>query len=271
MLGQDVRAAAFAAGHIPVSLSRAELDIDDAEAVAIAIAAQAPDVVVNCAAYTKVDDAESDPEAAQAINGAGAGHVASAAAAAGVWAIHISSDYVFDGTKMSPYLESDPTGPNSVYGASKLAGEIAVEAAAPDAHTIVRSSWLFGTGGPCFPATMLRLARERDTLKVVDDQIGCPTFTGHLANALVRLAEQPQLGVLHVAAAGQCSWFEFARATLAGVGSRTVVSPCTTTEFPRPARRPAYSVMRSERSAPELPSWQDGLDTYLKAIQEELT
>jgi dTDP-4-dehydrorhamnose reductase len=117
---------------------------------------------------------------------------------------------------------------------------------------------------------MLRLARERDALSVVDDQIGCPTFTGHLADALVRLAEQPQLGVLHVAAAGQCSWFEFARETLARSGSRTVVSPCTTAEFPRPARRPAYSVMRSERGAPQLPSWQDGLDTYLQAIQEEL-
>jgi dTDP-4-dehydrorhamnose reductase len=117
---------------------------------------------------------------------------------------------------------------------------------------------------------MLRLARERDALSVVDDQVGCPTYTGHLAAALVALAEQPQLGVLHIAAEGQCSWFEFARETLARAGSRTVVSPCTTEEFPRPARRPAYSVMRSERGAPVLPSWQNGLDAYLTAIEEEL-
>lgn len=280
MLGQDVRAVALAAGHEPISLARAELDIADAAAVKAAFAEQRPDAVVNCAAYTKVDDAESDPDAAHAINGAAAGHVAAAAAAIGAWTIHISSDYVFDGTKTTPYVESDPTAPASVYGASKLAGEQAVAAAAPDAHTIVRSSWLFGAGGPCFPATMLRLAQDRDELNVVDDQIGCPTFTGHLAQALVGLAESavapsggtvpPPLGILHVAAAGECSWFEFARETLARAGSATVVRPCTTDEFPRPARRPAYSVMRSGRGAPALPSWQDGLDVYLTAIQEEV-
>lgn len=286
MLGQDVRAVALAAGHEPISLTRAELDIADAAVVRAVIAEYLPEAVVNCAAYTKVDDAESDPDAAHAINGAGAGNVAAAAAAAGAWTIHVSSDYVFDGTKTSPYLESDPTAPASVYGASKLAGEQAVAAAAPDAHTVVRSSWLFGAGGPCFPATMLRLAQDHDELNVVDDQIGCPTFTGHLAQALVGLAEsavgagatvpasggtvQPPLGVLHVAAAGECSWFEFARETLARAGSATVVKPCTTDEFPRPARRPAYSVMRSERGAPTLPPWQDGLGEYLTAIREKI-
>jgi dTDP-4-dehydrorhamnose reductase len=281
MLGLDVHAAALADGHEPISLARAELDIADAEVVTATLQEYQPDAVINCAAYTKVDDAESDLDAAHAINGVGAGNVAAAAAAVGAWTIHVSSDYVFDGTKTSPYLESYPTAPASVYGASKLAGEQAVAAAAPDAHTIVRSSWLFGAGGPCFPATMLRLARDHDELNVVEDQIGCPTFTGHLAQALVGLAEsaaapsggtvQPPLGILHVAAAGECSWFEFARETLESVGSETVVKPCSTDEFPRPARRPAYSVMRSERGAPILPSWEDGLDAYLRAIEEEIT
>ncbi len=177
MLGLDVQAAAAAAGHEAIALARAELDVTDAAAVAAAFAAEPVDAVINCAAYTNVDGAESEPDTATAVNGAGAGNVAAAAAATGAWTVHVSTDYVFDGCKTTPYLESDPTGPRSVYGASKLAGEHAVAGAAPGAHTIVRTAWLFGTGGPCFPATIRRLARERDELEVVDDQRGCPTFT----------------------------------------------------------------------------------------------
>src|SRR5438067_307003 len=130
----------------------------------------------------------------------GAANVARAATAAGAWTVHISSDYVFDGTKRDPYLESDPTGPLSAYGGSKLAGEEAVAREAPGAHTIVRSSWLFGAGGPCFPATMLHLANDRDVIQVIDDQVGCPTFTGHLAAALIELAQgDPPVDVLHIA------------------------------------------------------------------------
>jgi dTDP-4-dehydrorhamnose reductase len=179
--------------------------------------------------------------------------------------VHVSSDYVFDGAKPSPYLESDRTGPLSEYGRSKLAGELAVVQAAPGAHTIVRSSWLFGLRGPCFPATIIRLARERDELSVVDDQVGCPTFTGHLAEALVTLAEAPPAGILHVAAAGQCSWFEFATEIVGAVGAACEVRPGTTADLARPAPRPEYSVLRSERGAPDLPDWREGLAEYMAA------
>ena len=191
MLGQDLVAAARADGHDVVGLARAGLDITDADATTNAVAAARPDVVVNCAAWTDVDGAESSPDQALAVNGAGAGNVARAAAAISAWTIHVSSDYVFDGTKRTPYVESDAVAPASSYGRSKLAGEREVAAGAPGRHTIVRSSWLFGAGGPCFPATILRLAGERDELKVVDDQVGCPTFTGHLANALVESGRPP--------------------------------------------------------------------------------
>ncbi len=194
MLGQDLTGAVQAAGHEAIALSRAELDIADAAAVDVALGDVAADVVVNCAAYTNVDGAESSAPEAFAVNGEGAGNVAAAAVATGAWTIHISSDYVFDGTKGQPYIESDPTGPISRYGASKLAGEVAVAEAAPDRHTIVRSSWLFGAGGPCFPATILRVAAERDELTVVDDQVGCPTFTGHLAPALVESGRSARTG-----------------------------------------------------------------------------
>jgi dTDP-4-dehydrorhamnose reductase len=189
---------------------------------------------------------------------------------AGAWTIHVSSDYVFDGTQRQPYVESDQIGPVSGYGRSKLAGELAVAQAAPDRHTIVRTSWLFGAYGPCFPSTILKLAGERDTLSVVDDQVGCPTFTGHLAQALVGLAGAESLGLLHVAAAGECSWFQFAREIVEQGGEQCQVSPCTTAEFPRPAPRPAYSVLRSERGAPEIPHWRQGLAEYL-AVRAQVT
>jgi len=267
MLGVDVRAAAEAAGHEAVALARAELDITDAPAVEDAVAGAEPEVVINCAADTNVDGAESDSDTAYAVNGDGAGNVARAARRAGVWVVQVSTDYVFDGAKRQPYLESDATGPVSVYGASKLAGELAVAQAAPDAHTIVRCSALFGTGGPCFPATMLRLAGEREQLTVVDDQVTCPTFTAHLAATLLSLAESASrpLGVLHVTPAGQCSWYQFAVEIMRHAGAATRIVPGTTAEMARPAPRPAFSVMRSERGAPELPDWRAGLDAYLAA------
>jgi dTDP-4-dehydrorhamnose reductase len=225
-----------------------------------------PDAVINCAAWTGVDAAEEHEQRATAVNGAGAGHVARAATSVGAWTIHVSSDYVFDGSKRSPYLESDPTGPLSAYGRSKLAGELAVASEAPAAHTIVRSSWLYGAGGDCFPKTMLRLAAERDELNVVDDQIGCPTFTGHLAPALVGLAGSRPLGTLHVVGAEQCSWYAFAVATIAAAGLDCRVHPIDTSQYPLPAPRPAFSVMRSERDAPTLPSWRDGLRNFISEI-----
>jgi dTDP-4-dehydrorhamnose reductase len=265
MLGQDLHAALAAHGHDPIALARADLDITDPDAVRAAVREVHPDVVVNCAAYTNVDGAESDLETALGVNGRGAGNVAEAADEQRAWTIHVSSDYVFDGSKREPYVESDQTHPLSAYGASKLAGEHAVVEASPSRHTIVRSSWLFGAGGPCFPATIMRAARERDELSVVDDQVGCPTFTGHLAEALIQLAVDPTPGILHVAAGGSCSWFQLAREIVAAIGVECTVNPGRTGDLARPAPRPAYSVLRSERGAPELPHWRDGLSEYLAA------
>jgi dTDP-4-dehydrorhamnose reductase len=265
MLGIDLCSAARAAGHDAIGLAHAELDITDAAAVGEAVSAAEPEVVINCAAYTNVDGAESDSASAFAVNGAGAGILARAARQADAWVVQVSTDYVFDGAGGRPYLESDPTGPVSVYGASKLAGEVAVALAAPDAHTIVRCSALFGTAGPCFPATMLRLANEREELTVVDDQVTCPTLTAHLAPALLSIVEGSSrpLGVLHLTPAGQCSWYEFAVEIIRRAGAGTRIVPGSTADLARPAPRPAYSVMRSERGAPQLPDWRDGLDAYL--------
>jgi dTDP-4-dehydrorhamnose reductase len=266
MLGLDVQRAAKDAGHEAVSMTRAQLDITDAAAVSGALAEASPDAVINCAGWTDVDGAESEPEQATAVNGAGAGHVATAAAAAGAWVIQVSTDYVFSGEKAQPYVESDPVGPVSEYGRSKLDGERAVAVAAPDAHTIVRTSWLFGAGGRCFPRTILRAAAERPELAVVSDQLGCPTFTGHLAQALVSLCEDRMAGVLHVAGEGQCSWYEFATAIVAAGGLECTVRPISSAEYPTPARRPANSVLVSERGAPALPAWRAGLAEFMSEL-----
>jgi dTDP-4-dehydrorhamnose reductase len=260
MLGRDLAAAAPDA----VPLSRAELDVTDYAAVRAAIVDACPDVVVNCAAWTDVDGAEAQEAEAEAVNGAGAGNVARAAAAAGAAVVHVSSDYVFDGRKSTPYVESDPVRPLSAYGRGKLAGERAVAAAHPDGHLIVRSSWLFGVHGHNFVATMLRLAGERDAVSVVDDQVGCPTFTGHLAAALVALAEGGARGVMHVAGAGRCSWNELAREVFAQAGMTCEVRPAKTEDMGRPAPRPAFSVLGTERAdAIRLPPWRDGVAAYL--------
>jgi dTDP-4-dehydrorhamnose reductase len=273
MLGQDV---VRAAGGDAVAFTHADLDITDPSAVRNAL--EGAEIVVNCAAYTNVDGAEDDPATAHAVNAEGARNVAEA----GARVIYVSTDYVFDGSKEGAYLESDPTGPLSVYGRSKLAGEHATLTASPHS-LIVRTSWLFGAAGGNFVDTMLRLAKGKndarghrplagpDELNVVDDQVGCPTFTGHLAEALVSLARgevrmadgHSAHGVLHVAGSGSCSWFEFARKIFESAGVEVQVNPCTTEEFPRPAPRPANSVLRSERGAPELPSWHEGLEAYL--------
>jgi dTDP-4-dehydrorhamnose reductase len=268
MLGRDVQRAAEQAGHETVGLARAQLDITDAGGVLSAVAEAAPDAVINCAAWTDVDGAESRARDATAVNGAGAGHVAAAAASAGAWVIHVSTDYVFNGDKPTAYVESDPAAPVSVYGRSKLDGELAVAAAAPERHTIVRTAWLFGAGGKCFPKSILRAASQRPELTVVADQIGCPTFTGHLAPALLTLAQDRTPGILHVAAGGQCSWYEFAAAIVAAAGLDCPVRPISSDEYPTPTRRPANSVLISERGAPTLPEWRAGLEQFMSELAE---
>jgi dTDP-4-dehydrorhamnose reductase len=250
MLGQDVVRAAGAVGY-----TRAELDVTDAAAVRGALGPD--DLAINCAAWTDVDGAEEHEDEALRINRDGARNVAEAAGAV----LYVSSDYVFDGTKRKPYVESDLVNPQSAYGRTKLAGE-RVTAEANPRHYIVRTSWLFGNGGPNFVETMLRLGQERDTLRVVDDQIGRPTYTGHLALAIAQLVRGADYGIHHRAGSGECSWFDFAREIMRRAELECEVEPCTTEEFPRPARRPAYSVLGSEHGD-RLPTWQEGLDAYL--------
>jgi dTDP-4-dehydrorhamnose reductase len=264
MLGQDLTAAAEGAGHECAGLDLPELDILDASATHAAVREHEPDVVVNCAAWTDVDGAEENEEQATAVNATGAGNVAAGAAAAGALVIQISTDYSFDGTAAEPYVESSPTSPLGAYGRSKLAGELAVMQAVPDQWTIVRSAWLFGPHGKNFVDTMLRLGAERDEVTVVNDQIGCPTYTGHLAAALVDLAERGVTGTVHLAGGGSCSWYELAVAAFERTDTECTVKPCTTEEFGRPAPRPAFSVLRSERGdVPQLPPWKEGLAAHL--------
>jgi len=215
------------------------------------------DLVLHTAAWTDVDGAESDPDGARVVNVDGTRNVV----ALGVPVVYYSSDYVFDGSKRSPYLESDAPDPLSVYGQSKLDGEREVREG-----WIVRSSWLFGWTGTNFVRTMLRLGAERDEVSVVADQTGSPTYVGHLAEATRELLELPG-GVWHVAAEGECTWADFARAIFEESGLDCRVREITTEELGRPAPRPAYSVLRSEREeAPRLPHWREGLRDCLDRL-----
>jgi dTDP-4-dehydrorhamnose reductase len=269
MLGRDVMLAADNAGHEVVGFGHPELDVTDAAAVAAKLEAERPGVVINCAAWTDVDGAEDAEQEATAVNGVAAGNLAAAAAAVGSAVVYVSSDYVFDGSKGAPYVETDQTAPLSAYGRSKLAGEEATRVA-NKRHFVVRSAWLFGTGGPNFVETMLRLAADHGEVLVVRDQVGSPTYTWHLAYGIVRLIEGVEFGIHHMAAAGACSWYEFAREIFEQAKVECKVMSATTEMLGRPAPRPAYSALASQREhAIELPSWQDGLAAYLAQRRAE--
>jgi len=215
------------------------------------------DLVLHAAAWTDVDGAEDDPQGAAAVNVGGTKHAADLGPL-----VYYSSDYIFDGQKRSPYVESNAPNPLSAYGRSKAFGE----AAAGEQAWIVRSSWLFGATGHNFVRTMLRLGAERDAVSVVDDQVGCPTYVGHLAEATRAVVELP-FGIWHVAADGECTWAEFAQAIFEEAKLECRVVPITTAELGRPAPRPAYSVLRSEKpNAPRLPHWRDGLRECLSRL-----
>jgi dTDP-4-dehydrorhamnose reductase len=270
MLGQDVVAAASSAGHDVVALARRDLDITDADAVRRAIHDAQPAAILNCAAWTDVDGAEAHEEEATAVNGTAVGHLADAAAQTGAHLVHVSTDYVFAGEASEAYVESDPVDPRSAYGRSKLAGELAVRERAPR-HAIVRAAWVFGPGGKNFVDTMRRLAAERDDVTVVDDQVGCPTYTGHLAVAVIEIAERGLTGTLHCAGSGRCSWFDLAEATFAATGAEVTLHRGSSADLDRPAPRPAFSVLVTERDdAPRLPDWRDGLAAHLEASQVQL-
>jgi len=208
------------------------------------------ELVLHAAAWTNVDGAEDDPQGAAAVNIGGTKH----AAELGAPIVAFSTDYVFDGRKQEPYVESDAANPLGVYGRTKLQAE----AAAGEHAWIVRSAWLFGPTGHNFVRTMLRLGAERDELGVVDDQRGCPTYVGHLAAAVQEVVKLPY-GLYHVAAGGDCTWAEFAEAIFEEAGIDCSVRRIPSSEYPQRAERPAYSVLRSERGAPELPHWREGL------------
>jgi dTDP-4-dehydrorhamnose reductase len=219
---------------------------------------EVPDVVLHAAAWTNVDGAEDDPQGAAAVNVGGARQVAEL----GAPVVYYSTDYVFDGRKREPYVESDPPNPLSVYGRTKLHGEAAV---GEDAW-IVRTSGLYGPTGTNFVRTMLRLGRERDEVAVVDDQRTAPTYVGHLAAATHELLDRPY-GIWHLAAAGDCTWAEFAEAIFEDAGLDTRVRRISSDELGRPAPRPANAVLRSEKAAPELPHWREGLRVCLERLR----
>jgi dTDP-4-dehydrorhamnose reductase len=269
MLGHDFVVSASNAGHDVVGFDRARMDVADADAVRRQIERERPDMVVNCAAWTDVDGAEEAEEKAFAVNGTGAGNVAAAAREVGAAVLYVSTDYVFDGEKGAPYVESDQPAPQSAYGRTKLAGEEATAAANPR-HFIVRSSGLFGVGGKNFVATMLRLGESMNEVTVVRDQTTAPTYTWHLAYGLTRLIDGIEYGIHHMAAAGHCSWYEFAGEIFEQGKVDCKVLSITSEMYGQAAKRPAYSVMQSQREhAIRLPSWHDGLAGYLAQREAE--
>ena len=254
------------AGDEVVGLSSKDADIRDAEQVRRAVEQSRPDWIILAAAYTDVDGCETNPELAFAVNRRGAVNVAEAAKRVGSRLLFISTDYVFDGTKASPYETDDPRAPRSVYGKSKAEAEIRILEVLPEA-CILRTSWLFGTDGKCFPDTILKLAATRDALDVVDDQRGCPTYADDLARTIIELCRKNAAGIVHATNRGSCTWFQFARAIVAGAGLSAVVRPTTSDKFVRPAERPKYSVLSArslEGYAIAMPTWEDALERYLE-------
>lgn len=254
--------------HIQIhGAGRDQLDITDAEQCRQLLASYTPDAVLHCAAYTAVDKAESEPDAAYLVNQIGTRNVALAAKACGAKLCYISTDYVFDGQGNVPYEEHDAVNPQTVYGKSKLAGEQEVQSIMDRAY-IVRTSWVFGQYGSNFVRTILKLASERGELQVVSDQIGSPTYTLDLARFLIELVQTEYYGIYHASNQGACSWYDFAKEIVHESGMHTVkLHPCATSAFPRPAARPAYSVMRhgaiEKHGLTDLRPWQEALHHYI--------
>ena len=268
IVGRAMRAEAERRGWAVEGLAHGEVDVADATAVARAVAQRSPELVVNCAAFTQVDRCESEPALAMAVNGTAVGPMAEAAAGRGARFVHISSDYVFDGEASEPYREEHPTGPRSAYGASKLEGER--RALAVPGSLVVRTSWIFGAGGPNFVDAIAGKIRSGERrLRVVDDQKGAPTWAPFLARALADLGEWGASGIVHYQNRPAMTWYGVAR-EIAGVlapAGDVAVEPITTAEMPRPARRPAYSVLAVDRfeklAGREVESWREGLLRHL--------
>jgi dTDP-4-dehydrorhamnose reductase len=249
-----------------IGLTRAELDIINKDRCVNVLESLKPDIIIHCAAYTAVDQAESDSGNAFLVNRDGTRNVAIAAQRIGCKLCYISTDYVFDGRGVVPYNTDSSTNPQTIYGKSKLAGELAVRELV-ERYYIVRTSWVFGKYGANFVETMLRISAEKDSIKVVSDQIGAPTYTFDLAEFLLKLVESESYGTFHVSNAGVCSWYEFAKTIFEYSGAKISVFPCSTEEFPRPAPRPLYSVMSPKSiegaGLSKLRPWQEALQHYL--------
>lgn len=266
LLGQDlVHELNTESGNNVNAPSSKDCDIRDRGRVLQVIRDSGPDSIILSAAYTDVDGCESNSDLAFAVNCEGAVNVAEAARESGSRLMFLSTDYVFDGSRRSPYEITDARNPASVYGASKAEAEERLLDIVPSV-CVVRTSWLFGHGGKCFPATILKLAANRPEISVVNDQRGSPTFTRDLARALVQLCRASASGIVHATNAGDCTWYEFASEIVRESGLPTNVKPVTTAEFPRPARRPAYSVLSSDSLHAyniHMPEWRDALRRYL--------
>lgn len=262
MLGHAL-AATFAAEDV-TALDRDELDITDKAAVTAAIHAARPDVVINAAAYTAVDKAEEEREQAFAANAEAVNHIAEAAKAVGATMVHYSTDYVFSGEKEAGYLEDDTVGPAvNAYGASKLAGEQALLRVAPT-YYLIRTAWLYGAHGKNFVDTMLQVGTTRRELRVINDQHGSPTYAHDVAQATQELLRTQPPGVYHTVNDGVATWYDLAQAVFAAAKMKVTVQPIATSEYPLPARRPQYSILRRSRG-PTLRPWQAALDEYIKS------
>lgn len=270
MLGHRVVDEARARGWDAVGVDLPDGDLTDPDAAMALVEEHVPDAVIHCAAFTDVDGAEEREELARAVNEDASANIAAAAAALQARIVAVSTDYVFDGTLTGrPYVESDPTGPLGAYGRTKLAGEIALANHNPN-HAIARTAWLFGVGGKNFCDTMLKAAEGRDAVRVVTDQVGSPTWAGHLAPALLDLAAGDAVGVFHTAGDGQCSWHALTVKLYELAGVATRVDETTAAEFARPAPRPAWSVLASERDeTPRLPPWEEGVAAYVNERKED--
>ncbi len=253
-------------GDEVVGLGSGDADIRDADRVREVVVKTRPDWIVLAAAYTNVDDCETHPDLAFAVNRDGPVNVAQAAQQIGAKFLFLSSDYVFDGKKTSPYETTDARNPQSVYGRSKAEAEVRLLDLLPEC-CIARTSWLFGMGGKCFPDTILKLAATRPALDVVNDQRGCPTYSVDLSRAIIGLCRNHARGIVHVTNAADCSWFEFAREIVKGAGLATEIRPVSSQQMARPAPRPAYSVLSSkslQHYGIAMPTWQDALHRYLE-------
>jgi dTDP-4-dehydrorhamnose reductase len=258
--------------HQVIPLTRKDGDLSDEVAARAAFQTQQADLVIHLAAFTDVDGCELDPQKAKAWNEIATLNVAKASKRLGAAMLYISTDYVFDGRSKRPYREDDPPNPLNVYGRTKLRGEEHVQQTL-DHSFIVRTSWLFGPHGKNFVSTILRLAREKSELRIVNDQQGSPTYTRHLAQRLAELVMTREYGIHHLTGGGSCTWYEFARKIVDRAGiERVQVTPVTSREYKRAAARPAYSVLANGRAGPSgaglLPNWEQGLASYLEEIRE---